>query len=287
VNARVQRVADYYRRMTAAYQRWGGDVMGWHMGLWEPEDATLQDAIRRTNDILIEGLDLRPGTRVLDSGCGMGGLAFYLAERFGVRVLGVTICREHVLLAGRIARERGLEGLVSFRQHDFMDLPTLGESFHVAVNLESVCYASNLHRYLQGVAKVLVPGGTYRTVDGFLGPAPQDPAMARIHRDVQVGWRIPPLRQGAQLLKILRELGFVDLLQEDHSQRAEPTGRHFIQEERQGLRELEALQEPTRDHELVRLHLRGMAAFGEGLLAGGFTYERLGGTKPNTCQASS
>lgn len=279
MNNRDRRVADYYRRLTGAYLRWGGEVMGWHMGLWAAGDTTMQDAIRSTNEVLIEGLELLPGTRVLDAGCGVGGLAFYLAERFGVHVLGVTLCREHVLMAQRIARARGLESLVSFRTHDFMALPALGERFDLVLNLESICYAANIRAYLQGVYEVLAPRGVFRTVDGFLGPAPLAPAMARVHRDVQVGWRIPPLRRGTTLLTILEECGFESLLREDHSARAEPTGRYFLEAEVAGRRELEALSGEARDAKLVRLHLRGMAAFGEGLLAGAFTYEKIGGVK--------
>jgi len=70
-------------------------------------------------------LDLKPGARVLDIGCGWGSLALYLARHFDVHVTGITLSEEQFKAARRRADERGLTKQVEFRLQDYRD--TRGE----------------------------------------------------------------------------------------------------------------------------------------------------------------
>lgn len=65
---------------------------------------------------------LEPGQRVLDIGCGWGGLALYLHQVADVDVLGVTLSQEQLAVAERRAREAGVEDRVRFELRDFRDL---------------------------------------------------------------------------------------------------------------------------------------------------------------------
>ena len=67
-------------------------------------------------------LDLKPGQRVLDIGCGWGGMALYLAAVADVEVLGVTLSTEQLALARQRAKERGLENRVKFELMDYRDV---------------------------------------------------------------------------------------------------------------------------------------------------------------------
>src|SRR3954468_24889893 len=64
-------------------------------------------------------LDLAPGLRVLDIGCGWGGLALYLNRRYGVEVLGVTLSDEQLALARERAAAAGVAGQVRFELCDY------------------------------------------------------------------------------------------------------------------------------------------------------------------------
>jgi len=91
--------------------------MSYSCGYWE-HARTLEDAQQAKLDLTCRKLMLEPGQRLLDIGCGWGGLARFAAERHGVEVTGVTVSREQQRLAQE--RCRGLP--VDIRLCDYRDL---------------------------------------------------------------------------------------------------------------------------------------------------------------------
>lgn len=87
----------------------------------DPSD-TLEQAQRNKLRLLAAKLDLQPGQRVLDIGCGWGDLALYLAQLADVEVLGVTLSKEQQALASERAREAGLDNRVRFELKDYRDV---------------------------------------------------------------------------------------------------------------------------------------------------------------------
>merc|ERR1719226_225914 len=65
---------------------------------WRP-GLTLDEAQRAKMELIAQKLDLRPGLRVLDMGCGFGGMAHYLASEYGVHVTGVSLSEDQVAFA--------------------------------------------------------------------------------------------------------------------------------------------------------------------------------------------
>lgn len=104
-------------------------------------------------------LDLKPGARVLDIGCGWGSLAFYLAQRFDARVTGITLSEEQLKVAQRRALERGLSKQVEFRLEDYRD--TRGEfDAIVSVGMFEHVGRPQYHNFFQQVHDLLTPDGT-------------------------------------------------------------------------------------------------------------------------------
>lgn len=68
-------------------------------GYWENGARTLDKAQEAKLDLIARKLDLQPGMRVLDIGCGWGGTAHYLAERYSVQVVGITVSQAQAALA--------------------------------------------------------------------------------------------------------------------------------------------------------------------------------------------
>ena len=66
--------------------------------------TTLEEAQQDKLRLISEKLQLQPGMRVLDIGCGWGGLAYFMAKHYGVSVVGVTISAEQQKWPGSAAR---------------------------------------------------------------------------------------------------------------------------------------------------------------------------------------
>ena len=103
-------------------------------------------------------LDLRPGQRVLDIGCGWGGLALTLAEEWGVEVLGITLSREQLATARARAAERGLVGRARFELCDYRDVRGPFDRI-VSVGMFEHVGAPNYQAYFDAVARLLTDDG--------------------------------------------------------------------------------------------------------------------------------
>ena len=82
----------------------------------------LETAQQRKLRHIAAKLDLKPGQRVLDIGCGWGSMALYLAKAADVEVLGITLSTEQLELARQRARERGLDNRVRFELMDYRNV---------------------------------------------------------------------------------------------------------------------------------------------------------------------
>ena len=90
---------------------------------FESGEQSLDDAQLAKKRHLAAKLLIAPDQRVLDIGCGWGGLALYLAELCGARVTGITLSQRQLALARARAAEKGLAGRIDFRLQDYRDVP--------------------------------------------------------------------------------------------------------------------------------------------------------------------
>jgi len=91
-------------------------------GYFDSPDQSLDDAQLAKKRHLCAKLLLKPGQRVLDIGCGWGGLALYLAEIASADIVGVTLSQEQLGIARARAAEKNLTGAVEFRLQDYRDV---------------------------------------------------------------------------------------------------------------------------------------------------------------------
>lgn len=92
--------------------------MAYSCGWWSEAD-TLAEAQRAKLDMVCRKLELRPGVRMLDVGCGWGSLVLHAAKEYGAQVTGVTISRQQHDFVTRRAHARGLDHLVTVRLLDY------------------------------------------------------------------------------------------------------------------------------------------------------------------------
>jgi len=123
-------------------------------------DDSLETAQEQKLELICRKLMLAPGERLLDIGCGWGGLIFWAAEHHDVRCLGVTLSRQqHDYVAAEIAR-RGLSERVEVRLLDYREVPE-DRSFDkiASVGMFEHVGRSNLRRYFAKIRRLLKPGG--------------------------------------------------------------------------------------------------------------------------------
>ncbi len=118
-----QNVSHHYDLGNEFYKLFLDKNMLYSCAYFREEDETLEDAQRNKLRLLASKLDLKPGQKVLDIGCGWGDLALYLAALKDVNVVGVTLSTEQQKLASERAQKMGLSDKVEFRLQDYREVP--------------------------------------------------------------------------------------------------------------------------------------------------------------------
>ena len=128
-------------------------TMSYSCGYWQ-DAQTLGQAQRAKLDLICRKLELAPGERLLDIGCGWGGLAEHAARHYGVEVFGITISREQLDLARE--RCRGLP--VEVRLMDYRELSGQFDKI-VSVGMFEHVGFKNYRAYFRAAADVLADQG--------------------------------------------------------------------------------------------------------------------------------
>ncbi len=119
-------VAHHYDIGNALYELFLDDDLQYSCAYWDFDrhgpDMTLEQAQADKKAHIAAKLDLKPGQRVLDIGCGWGGMALYLHRLAGVEVLGITLSEEQLVKARARAEAEGLADKVKFELIDYRDL---------------------------------------------------------------------------------------------------------------------------------------------------------------------
>lgn len=144
------------------YQLWLDPYMQYSCGWFQREDESLEQGQEAKLDLLCRKLGLRPGQRLLDIGCGWGGLVRFASERFGVRATGITLSEPQAAFARRKAREARVADRCDIRVMDYRDLPD-EERFDAIVSVGMVEHVghANLPEFFREAFAHLVPGGRF------------------------------------------------------------------------------------------------------------------------------
>lgn len=115
-------VAHHYDIGNDLYRLFLDEDMQYSCAYWPHPDMTLEEAQEAKKAHIAAKLDLHPGQKVLDIGCGWGGTALYLHRKTGVEVLGITLSEEQLALARERAEAEGVSDKVKFELIDYRDL---------------------------------------------------------------------------------------------------------------------------------------------------------------------
>src|SRR5437868_8774639 len=136
-----------------------GPSMAYTCAVFPTEDSTLEEAQTAKFDLVARKLGLQPGMRLLDVGCGWGGMVMHAARVYGVRALGVTLSRQQADWAQRAIAEAGLQDLAEVRYMDYRDVAEGDFDAISSIGLTEHIGAANVPAYFEFLYGRLRPGG--------------------------------------------------------------------------------------------------------------------------------
>ncbi|KAI8874326.1 S-adenosyl-L-methionine-dependent methyltransferase [Ramicandelaber brevisporus] len=169
-----------------------------------------KQSIARHEHFLASLGQFKPGQKVLDVGCGVGGPAREIARFAGCNVTGINNNDYQIALATKYSERMGVTPLTSYTKGDFMEMPFADESFDGAYAIEATCHAPKLAGVYGEIFRVLKPGGVFAvyewcTTDKY---DPENPVHRRVIHEVELGDGIPKLFPTTECLAALKEVGF-------------------------------------------------------------------------------
>jgi cyclopropane-fatty-acyl-phospholipid synthase len=152
--------------------------MQYSCAYWADGVETLGEAQEAKLAHIAAKLALSDGQRVLDIGCGWGGMAIFIARHFDVRVLGITLSEEQLALARQRAEAAGVTDRVRFELVDYRDLPERGERFDriVSVGMFEHVGRPQFETFFRATANLLADDGVMlvHTIGRVGGPGTTD-----------------------------------------------------------------------------------------------------------------
>ena len=122
--ARDQRAISHHYDVSNQFYEWVlGPSMAYTCAVYPNAQADLEEAQCAKHDLVARKLDLQPGMRLLDVGCGWGGMVMHAAAELRGRALGVTLSRRQAEWAQAEIARRGLGDLAEVRHLDYRDAP--------------------------------------------------------------------------------------------------------------------------------------------------------------------
>jgi cyclopropane-fatty-acyl-phospholipid synthase len=136
-----------------------GPSMTYTCAVFPHEESTLEEAQAEKYDLVCRKLGLRPGLRLLDIGCGWGGMVRHAAREYGVSALGVTLSQRQADWARAAIEREGLAGRAEVRHGDYRDVAEAGFDAVSSIGLTEHIGVRNYPAYFEFIRSRLRPGG--------------------------------------------------------------------------------------------------------------------------------
>ncbi len=186
-------VAHHYDLSEGLYRRFLDEDMQYSCAYFARGDMTLDEAQAAKKAHIAAKLRLKPGLRVLDIGCGWGGMGLTLAGDHGARVTGVTLSTEQLAIANQRARSMGLEDQARFQLEDYRDVRGPFERI-VSVGMFEHVGAPNYRTFFERIAELLTDDGV-ALIHSIGRHEPPNVTNAFIRKYIFPGGSIPGLSE--------------------------------------------------------------------------------------------
>jgi len=152
-------ISHHYDVSNRFYEWVLGPSMAYTCAVYPTASATLEEAQTAKHELVAQKLALEPGMRLLDVGCGWGGMVMHAAAEHGVKALGVTLSRNQAEWAQAEIERRGLGGLAEVRHCDYRDAPESQFDAISSIGLTEHIGRANLRDYFASLHTRLRPEG--------------------------------------------------------------------------------------------------------------------------------
>jgi cyclopropane-fatty-acyl-phospholipid synthase len=152
-------ISHHYDVSNRFYEWLLGPTMAYTCAVFPKADSTLEEAQDEKFDLVARKLGLRPGMRLLDVGCGWGGMARHAAKNYGVDVIAVTLSKPQAEWGQQMLEREGLTGLAQIRYSDYRDVPETGFDVVSSIGLTEHIGQANYPSYFSFLRGKLVDGG--------------------------------------------------------------------------------------------------------------------------------
>jgi cyclopropane-fatty-acyl-phospholipid synthase len=158
--ARDREAISHHYDVSNKFYEWVlGPSMAYTCAVYPELDSSLEDAQFAKHDLVARKLGLKEGMRLLDVGCGWGGMVMHAARHYGVRAVGVTLSRNQAEWAQKAIVEAGLSELAEVRFLDYRDVREEGFDAISSIGLTEHIGKAKLPGYFRFLYAKLRPGG--------------------------------------------------------------------------------------------------------------------------------
>jgi cyclopropane-fatty-acyl-phospholipid synthase len=152
-------ISHHYDVSNTFYEWVLGPSMAYTCACYPYEDASLEEAQAYKHDLVARKLGLRAGMRLLDVGCGWGGMVRHAAREYGVNALGVTLSAQQAAWGQRAIEQEGLSDLAEVRHLDYRDVTETEFDAVSSIGLTEHVGKGQLPAYFCFLLGKLKPGG--------------------------------------------------------------------------------------------------------------------------------
>ena len=201
-------IGQHYDVSNAFYRLVLGPSLTYSCAVWHDPDDTLEQAQANKYELICRKLDLRPGMRLLDVGCGWGGMVMHAAQYHGVEAVGITISRQQAELAEKRVAEAGLSDQVQIRLQDYREVADGPYDGISSIGMFEHVGEARLAEYFECLRRLVRPGGRLLN-HGISRPARSE--KARLPRRSFINRYVFPdgeLHEVGRVVSITQDAGF-------------------------------------------------------------------------------
>ncbi len=172
----AQAIAHHYNVSNRFYELVLGPSMAYTCAVYPSAESSLEEAQFAKHDLVARKLGLEPGMRLLDVGCGWGGMVRHAAKEYGVRALGVTLSQSQAEYAQKRIADEGLSDLAEVRFLDYRKVEESGFDAVSAIGLAEHIGRAQMPSYFASIHEKVRPGGRFLN-HCITRPRSTDPAI--------------------------------------------------------------------------------------------------------------